>query len=117
MKESLNTIGKPTAAVCSIFRRSLLSLRRFAVAAAEPLGGVNEQRNHKHYEREMNHCHNRDFGRMVLDPLTPRQPSGERKRQKQSPSRPQTSPESGPCCIAGIPQEMVNHPLRYSSEH
>jgi hypothetical protein len=88
MKESLDTIDKPTAAAFSIFRWPLLSLRRLAVASPEPLGGVNEQRNHKYYEREMHYCHNRDFGRMVLDPLTPRQHSGEHKRHKQSPSRP-----------------------------
>lgn len=93
MKESLNTINQPTP------------------AAAEPLGGLTEQRNHKHYECEMHPCHNRDFGRMVLDPLTPRQPSGEHKRHRLSPRRPQTSPESGSCCIAGIPQEMVKQSI------
>jgi len=82
------------------------------IAAAEPSPDVNNERNCSQYEHEMYERHYRYFGRMVLYPFPPSQPSRSRNSDQEFPCRPQPSPETFTCPTSGVPNEMVDNPAR-----
>jgi len=82
------------------------------IAAAEPSPDVNNERNCSQYEHEMYERHYRYFGRMVLYPFPPSQPSRSRNSDQEFPCCPQPSPETFTCPTSGVPNEMVDNPAR-----